>query len=873
MKIPFLFILTTTALLFSSKASIGQVAPDLGAASNFALFTAVGAFNNSGPTIINGDIGTNAGAFSGFPLGVVNGNIYVEDTRSLQAATAVNEAYGYMSSIPCVTPLTVYGGNPSLTLIPGSYCVGGATTLAGTLILDGKGDPNAKFFLRVTGALTTGENSTVVTQNGASASNVYWQIGGQVTLGRKSVMQGTLLVDGAINMIKGATLTGRGLSRAGAINIDTNTASLPGVNAQPAATTTTWLGNPKGTGTTDWFTSGNWSNGVPTNGADGIGAGVDAIVPTRSSPYPVIASGNAVANGLTIGAGASLTQVGGSLDLQGNLNNDGAISATAGTVTLSGPRTQILAGSGSTQFWSLTIANTSGAIQVGPVSIHGILRLTNVNLNTNGQTLTLLSDATGTALVDNANGVVKGAATMQRYIDPSQNDQLGYRHYSSPVSNTTLADLATTGFMPVFNSAYNTSAMPKIVTPFPTVFGYDETRVATSPATDLSAFDKGFFSPAAGDATPMAVLSGYTVNINFNQVVDLRGSLNNGPVSRSPLTRGVGPDAGWHLLGNPYPSPIDLSQTSGITRTNMDDAVYVYQSTGPYTGQYRSYVKGVGISFLSAMQGFFTRVSDGQTTGSFGLNNAVRVTTLATQQSFNRGTADSRPLVQLQLKGSKPQLTDDAYVYFEQGATAGFDAHYDAFKLPNTSGLSLGSMALGTELSINGLAPLTATTMVPLNMLVPAMGTYTLNAASLVNFGAGTQVFLLDAQTGARINLNQQRSYTFQASTTALPGRFGLAFELASPLATQNAALAERVQLFPNPAHRGFTLALPAELGRMPVAVKVINSLGQLVSERTVAMTPAGASAQFDVSALAPGVYSLRITSASGPVVKRVIVE
>lgn len=85
-----------------------------------------------------------------------------------------------------------------MTLLPGSYCVGGATTLAGMLILDGNGDPNAKFFLRVTGALTTGENSTVVTQNGASASNMYWQIGGMVTLGRKSVMQGTLLVDGAI---------------------------------------------------------------------------------------------------------------------------------------------------------------------------------------------------------------------------------------------------------------------------------------------------------------------------------------------------------------------------------------------------------------------------------------------------------------------------------------------------------------------------------------------------------------------------------------------------------------------------------------------------------------------------------------------------
>ena len=93
MEIPFLFILASTALLFSSKASIGQVAPDLGAASSFASFTAFGASNNFGLTIFNGNIGTNAGAFGGFPSGVVNGNIYVENTGSLQAATAVNEAY------------------------------------------------------------------------------------------------------------------------------------------------------------------------------------------------------------------------------------------------------------------------------------------------------------------------------------------------------------------------------------------------------------------------------------------------------------------------------------------------------------------------------------------------------------------------------------------------------------------------------------------------------------------------------------------------------------------------------------------------------------------------------------------------------------
>lgn len=204
------------------------VAPPLGAASSFVLFTSVGAFDNVGPSVIRGDIGTNAGAFSGFPPGVVTGSIHVADTRSTQAATDVQAAFAHMSNIACVVPLAVYGGpvtNPQV-LTPNSYCVGQATTLAGSLILDGQNNPNALFFLRVSGALTTGEGSTVTLINGASLSNIYWQVTGRVDLGKNSTFRGTLIVDGAINMIQGATLLGRGLTRAGAITIDSNTATL-----------------------------------------------------------------------------------------------------------------------------------------------------------------------------------------------------------------------------------------------------------------------------------------------------------------------------------------------------------------------------------------------------------------------------------------------------------------------------------------------------------------------------------------------------------------------------------------------------------------------------------------------------------------------
>ncbi|MDO7849945.1 ice-binding family protein [Hymenobacter sp. M29] len=216
--------LLLAAGLLSSPASFGQVVPPaIGRASSFALFTAVGAFNNVGPSVVLGDIGTNAGAFSGFPLGVVTtGSIHVADTEATQAATDVETAYTYAAGIPNAVPLTVYGGTPQQILTPGAYVVGAATTLTGNLILDAQNDPNAVFFLRVSGALTTAAGSTVTLAGGALASNVYWQVGGLLILGQNSVMRGTLLVDGGINLIEGATLLGRGLSRSGAINMDTN---------------------------------------------------------------------------------------------------------------------------------------------------------------------------------------------------------------------------------------------------------------------------------------------------------------------------------------------------------------------------------------------------------------------------------------------------------------------------------------------------------------------------------------------------------------------------------------------------------------------------------------------------------------------------
>jgi hypothetical protein len=591
------------------------------------------------------------------------------------------------------------------------------------------------------------------------------------------------------------------------------------------------------------------------------------------------------------GSGSFVLQAGATLRICDS-NGIASTGTASGAIQLTGTRTYSndasyeyiggdaqLSGAGlPSRVRNLTVNNAAGlTLNNGGVGVAQLLTLTNGNLASSAsQLVTLLSTPTnGTALVVNTNGAVTGTATMQRAIDPAFNSGAGYRHYSSPVFSTMLSDLAsnTPSFNPVFNQAYNTAATPSAVTPFPNVFAYDQSRV-TMAANTAAAFDMGFVVPQASDV--MTVLGGYTVNIGAGSVVDLSGTFNNGTTTRGGLARGTQPQSGWQLLGNPYPSPLDFSQTAGITRTNLDDAVYVYQSTGQYTGNYRSYVNGFGNPQVAAMQGFFMRVTTpGTNNGSLALTNAARVTTFSTTPSFNRTTADLRPQVTLSLQGNSLQLADETSVYFEQGATAGFDAKFDAYKLPNSSGMNVGSLITGDELSINGLAPLdvTVATTVPLNVHVPSTGTYTLNITNLANFASATTVLLLDAETGARINLAQQPLYSFTAAATALPGRFSLYFGPATPLAVNNAALTQQVQLFPNPARGSFTVVVPAELGKGTVTATLYNQLGQAVAQRKLAMTAAGATSQFDVAGMALGVYTLQLSGSDAKVTKRLVIE
>ncbi|MGI4743286.1 MAG: reprolysin-like metallopeptidase [Janthinobacterium lividum] len=525
---------------------------------------------------------------------------------------------------------------------------------------------------------------------------------------------------------------------------------------------------------------------------------------------------------------------------------------------------------------NLTVNNSTGVTLTNNLAVAQVVRLQSGNLTLNGKVLCLLSVAAGTALVDNTGGTVVGAtASMQRAITGGVATGPAYRHFSSPVTTVAFDSLRTGGVAPVLNAAYNTSATPGTVVPFPTVFGYSQDRIATT-TSNYGDFDKGWFSPTSlSDA--LQPTRGYTVNTPASTVpVRFTGTFNTGAQNSGALARASAADGlGWQLLGNPYPSPFDWSTVTTDQRPGVNGALYVFQSTGQYAGTYRTYLNSVGGAspLVEAGSGYFVQVTAPGTPGAVNLTNANRITTFGAQTPFGRTTADLRP--QLRLRVASADLADETYVYFEANATAGFDAEYDAQKLPNTNGLNLASLAGPTPLAIQGLPPLanTGEVVVPLTLAVPAVGSLAFEVADLANFPSG-MVYLRDAQTGTQLLLAAGTRYAFTLATaTAGTGRFSLVFRPAGVLATQAALSAAQVSIFPNPARSSFSVLLPPVAGQRAVQATLLTVLGQPVLSRAIALTAAGATAEFDTHSLAAGVYVLRLTAGDQTLVQRVTVE
>jgi len=467
------------------------------------------------------------------------------------------------------------------------------------------------------------------------------------------------------------------------------------------------------------------------------------------------------AQGLIIPAGGNVIANNGNIILYSNWVNNGTFTHNGGTLIFAGS-VQTLGGTSQPVFNNITIAGTSNTtITATGQMLRGIL-VSNDTLNANGN-LTLLSTAAQTALIDGSGtGEVLGTLTMQRYVASG----FGYKYFSSPFQAATVSQ---------FSNDIN------LADSFPVFYKYDESLVSSGWVIDTAS------------ANPLIPLHGYAANLgasSLSKTVDIAGVVSNHTVSLSPVYNHNNPyTLGFNLVGNPYPSPIDWDAATGISRTNVDNAVYYFNAgvTDRYTGTYSSYISGVssdGVAnnIIPAMQGFFVHVSNGTfpVTGSLILNNSARINNLSPIFHWGPGDEANQPLLRLNAGFLTARIpSDPVVVYFENKATPAFDKEFDALKLMNTSAEVPSLYAVSPDnarLSINAIPFPDSITVIPLGLKTDKQGLITFNAVNIMKMPAGLHIYLYDVQTKIYHDLELDPMYQLSLDAGKYETRFSIVF-------------------------------------------------------------------------------------------------
>jgi hypothetical protein len=282
---------------------------NLGTAATYGVLGA-STVTNTGPTVVNGDVGLSPGTsitgFGGLPDGVYTGTLHQTDAAAALAQSDLTTAYNVAASLtPSESGLSELDG---LSLTPGVYR-GGALSLAdnGTLTL--AGSASSVWVFQAASTLIIGSATHIVMSGGASECNVFWQVGSSATLGTTAQFEGTILADQSITATTGATIAGRLLATTAAVTLDSNVITVPtGCNAAgtpvktdspeitsgsptPATAGTPYTFTVTATGTpapTYTVTSGALPGGLGLNGTTGTISGTPTT--PGSSTFTITAS-------------------------------------------------------------------------------------------------------------------------------------------------------------------------------------------------------------------------------------------------------------------------------------------------------------------------------------------------------------------------------------------------------------------------------------------------------------------------------------------------------------------------------------------------------------------------------------------------------
>ena len=519
-----------------------------------------------------------------------------------------------------------------------------------------------------------------------------------------------------------------------------------------------------GSVSSNWNTPANWTpNGIPNNCAS------DVTIPLVAN-QPSITGADFSVGGMTVANGVIITiQTGYKLNVCGDVNvatGASGMEVTGGTITFMGSTPQTLNGNLTTD--AVALNNNTGLTiaTTGSLSVRVSASLQNGVLTSSGN-LTMLSDASGTAYIDDFSsgftGSISGNVNVQRY---NPIGLAGFRQLGTPVQMPNISGVS--GFTP--------SGTAGFVIPVPTC---DPNYVAfNSPygnwmqlvengTVQYSCHQSLFEVLTSGGMTSAR---GYYMDVPGNSTLTFTGTATTGPVSFGLTHANTAVTNGWNMVSNPYPSP--LAWEVANVPAGVDGIGKIWVTSGAYTGTWQDLDPNIPGTAVAIGQAFQVRVTTPGASVPFTVDNGDRTTTPPTYL-FAGG-----PGMTLNIDIQGNGFADLTKVRFMDNATTSLDAMYDSPKMMgNANQPMVYSIWNGENYSTNSFGALTDVYALPLSVKLAQAGQHTLVFSNVDQFPASALIYLEDTETGAAWqDIRQNDTYVFTETAGNHTGRFILHF-------------------------------------------------------------------------------------------------
>lgn len=368
----------------------------------------------------------------------------------------------------------------------------------------------------------------------------------------------------------------------------------------------------------------------------------------------------------------------------------------------------------------------------------------------------------GSSLI--TNGSVTGNATIKRDIP----DDLSWHLVSSPVNQQNICNgvfAPTTAAFPGTNWDFY-KWLPNCPTPPLPAERWRNLRTATGGVNYTD-----FGTPPAFEVTK-GYLVAYGSGFNVNKV--FYGIPNTG--DKTCNFSDIASECSWELAGNPFPSSIDWYQVTDKENL-ITDYFYIWNEAKAGGAGYECFKDSLHFSdsainqYIHPQQGFFVKV-DPYGGKTIGLPNSARV---HDEDLWLKSSVQQ--LKKLTVKLSNGVNFDEAVIMFENDGNIGKDRN-DAEKLFSLNNVPQVYTIVDNDLKacVNSMSFTNDGATVPIGILAPADGNYSMTVRGIESFSSLSGLFLEDLKLNVTQNLLQNPVYNFTAAGIEDAGRFLLHF-------------------------------------------------------------------------------------------------